>query len=325
MSKKKFKLGIKPSIVHELTDAQAYVIKNGKDKYLEVFGDLVDSLNDAEKKIESYVDDKIPDGIKCSVYSVSHDYISGLVSGDSRYDNIDMFYTVIEFYCVNDEEYFGNVVFGIDRSSYNNGTDSISVVCFMNINQELDNLYDPIVEELIKAYKDKANGIMSIMGYEDFITYLVADKFVEDHQDERVYLETLNEVGLPAYFEITTDRVDDTLKLARQKIEMFSKRVSETTKYIVSAIRSDNNNMYVLFNDKENGELKFSYQVDFHTEDAYINVANGSKISKKKLGKMVERFKSLHDVEFLLEHVYEIFKVIVYCQTFKKTLDVLPN
>ncbi len=323
MSKKKLNLNIKQGIVRDLSDIQNFVVKNGKEKYLETYDDLVDRLNEAERKIESYIDGILPKGIVCSVVSRNNEYVTGMISDDPRYNNMDMFYTVIEFYVR--DAYIGNVVFGIDKSSYNNGTDSINAMCIINIVQDLDDSYNDIVESLIESYKDSEKGIVSIMRHDDFISYLVADRFVEDHNNEYEYIEKLNDVGLPAYFEFVPEKVDEILKLARNKIEMFSRRVSETTKYIVSAIRSDNNNMYVLFNDKESGELKFSYQVDLCTEEEYINVAKGSKLSMKKLEKMVDRFKKHHDIDFLINHVYEIFKIIVYCQTFKKTFDVLPN
>ena len=324
MSKKKLKLGIKQRQVNSLYDVQSFVIKNGKDKYLEAFDELENMLNSSEKKINSYIYSMLPDNVYCSVENKGEDYIKNLSENDKRYDGLDMFYTVIDFYYIFGT-YIGNVVFGIDTKSFNDSKKSINVVCIFNVVNDLDLSYKEVVDELFDVYRDQENGIMSLLKIEDFLSYLLADKFVEDHISEYIYIEKLNDVGLPAYFEIVPENVEDVVSLAKKRMEMFSKRVSETTQYIVSSVKSDNKSMYVTFNDKTTEKAKFQYQIDLTTEEEYISMAKDDSMSKSKMEKCIERFRKLHDVEFLLNHVYDIFKVMVYCQTFKKTFDVLPN
>lgn len=319
--KKTLKLNLGQKTVKELMDCQNYIVKNGKESYLEKFEDMMENLINASEKIEKYVDDLLPDCLYCDVRTLSESDIIDFKKQDKKYEKLDMFYTSIDISAL-DGVVLGSIYFGIDRSVKEDG---ITIASIMNVDLSVEDEYKEEVDAMTECYHDKEKGILSILKCDDFVSYMVADNFAKNNYSDYMYIESLCEVGLPANFEITYENADEIQKKAKQRMELFSKRVSETTPYSVSSIKSDNQNLYIYFHEGTTDEIKFVYLIDLHSGESTININKTGNMSKSKMEKSVRRFRKYRDIAFLIDHVYHMFSVMAYCNSLKKTADTYVN
>ena len=322
MSSKKLKINIAGKSVQGLMDAQNYIVKNGKESYVSEFEDMMERIAESSESIEDYIDDLLPDSLYCELVTLGSSEIDAFKEKNKKYSNIDMLNTSVDISTTEGGICIGVLYFGIDRSVKGEGT---SIISILNIDFSNEDILKDEIDDLTANYNDKENGILSLLHINDFVSYMVANNFAGSNYGDYIYIKGLCEVCLPASFEITYENVDDVANKAKKMMELFSNRVSETTPYSVSSIKSDNDKLYINFHESNSDEVKFVFQIDLHNGESTININKTGNMSKSKMEKAVRRFRKYRDIAFLIDHVYYMFSVMAYCNSLKKTVDTYVN